>query len=158
MKLLQCFSILFLISSCQIHQLGVKSESLKESSLKDTIVFITMRMRFDTMENKNNIELLKILKKPGTLKKRLIENTSPENYLNCITFNDKNNVIDSFSVEHPLYKEVESPDEKNQFLKTSVKLKESEFFLRFEKKNYNSLTVKENTTLIKNNKLININF
>jgi len=158
MKYVYLFFILFITLSCNTSKLGLKSEAMSEKPLKDSIVFITMRMRSDSLENRNNVEVLKIIKKPGTLKKRLIENMESKNYLNCITFNEKNSMKDSFCIEHPLYKEIESLDEKNQFLKRNVKLKESEFFVRFEKKNYNSLVIKENSPVTKNKEIIIIKF
>ncbi|WP_156027035.1 hypothetical protein [Sporocytophaga myxococcoides] len=136
----------------------MKNDAVSEESPKDSIVFITMRIWSDSLESGNNIEVLKIIKKPGTLKNPLIGNMKSENYLNCIAINEKNNIKDSFCIEHPLYREIELLDEKNQLLKRNINLKESEFFVRFEKKNYDYLIIKENSPVTKDKKIISIKF
>ncbi len=146
------------MSSCFTSKSGLKNDAVSEESPKDSIVFITMRIWSDSLESGNNIEVLKIIKKPGTLKTRWIENIKSENYLNCIAVDEKNNIKDSFSIDHPLYKEIESLDEKNQFFKRKINLKESEFFVRFEKKNYDYLIIKENSPVTKDKKIISIKF
>ena len=153
MRYIHLFLILFMISSCSTSKSGLKTGAVTDNSLNDTIVFITMNMRFDSLANMNNIEVLQIIKTPGTFKKHLIKNIESENFLSCIVQNEKTGMNDSFYLDHPLYKEIEYLDEKNQFSKRNIKLKESEFFVRFEKKNYNSLVINENTPLTKNKKL-----
>ena len=153
MKYIHLFSVLFILSSCCTSKSGQKSEAISENPVQDSLVFITMNMRFDSLENKNKVEVLQIIKKPGTFKKRLIKNIESENRLSCIVQNEKTGMKDSFYVEHPLYKEIEYLDEKNQFEKRNINLKESEFFVRFEKKNYTSLIIYENTPLTINQKL-----
>ena len=153
MKSIYLFLILFMISSCCTSKSGLKTGTATEDLPNDTIVFISMNMKFDSLANENNIEVIQIIKTPGIFKKHLIKNIEGENQLACIVQNEKTGMKDSFYVEHPLYKEIEYLDEKNQFAKRNINLKESEFFVRFEKKNYNSLVINENTPLIKNNKL-----
>jgi hypothetical protein len=158
MRYLHFVIVLFIISSCRTAQQGSKSEAQSENSQKDSIVFITMKMQFDSLGNKNEIKVLKIIKKPGSLKNQLTENIESKNYLRCIVFNKKNNMKDSFCIEHPLYREIESVDEKNQFFKRNIQLKESEFFIRFSKKKYNTLLIKENSPIANGKELIIITF
>lgn len=158
MRYLHLIFALFIISSCRTAQPGSKSEAQRENSLNDSIVFVTMKMQFDSLVNKNEIKVLKIIKKPGSLKNQLTENIENKNYLRCIVFNKKNNVKDSFCIEHPLFREIESVDEKNQFFKRNIQLRESEFFIRFDKKNYNALMIKENSPVAKDKELILIKF
>ena len=158
MRYVHLIIILFLLSACHISKLGLKNEAVNENLPKDSIVFITMKISFDSLESKNNIEVLSIIKKPGTLKGRFTENIESENYLSCIAFSEINISRDSFSIKHPLYKEFETLDDKNRLSKTSVELKESEFFVRFEKKNYNALVIKESSLLTKDRELIIIKF
>ena len=153
MRYIHLFLILFLISSCCTTKSGLKIGMATDDSSNDTIVFISMNMKFDSLVNKNNIEVLQIIKTPGTFKKHLIKNKQSENRLSCIVQNEKTGLKDSFYVVHPLYKQIEYLDEKNQFVKRNIKLKESEFFVRFEKKNYTSLIIYENTPLTINQKL-----
>lgn len=146
------------MSSCFKSKSGFKNDAVSEESLKDSIVFITMKIWSDSLESGNKIEVLKIIKKPGVLKKPLVEKMNNENYLTCIAINEKYKMKDSFCIEHPLYREIESIDEKNQFLKRNINLKESEFFVRFEKKNYDYLIIKENCPVTKDKEIISIKF
>lgn len=153
MKYILFFSLFISLLSCNSAKHIIKNAEVRENLTKDSIVFITMKMYYDSLENQSKIEIIQIIKKPGTLKKNLTNNFDKNNYLSCILFH-KENIIDSFCIAHPLYKDVETLDNDNSFQKKSIRINESEFFIRFEKKDCNSLVIKEKTTQKKEEELI----
>lgn len=158
MKYISAITSIFLILSCNSRKLAVNDESVNENQHKDTIVFISMIMRFDSLEGKSNVEVLNIIKKAGTIKKKSSGNIEGGNRLVCIISCENKNVRDSFSIEHPLYKEIEFLDEKNQLTRKSIKLNESEFFVRFQEEDCNVLLIKELLPSVKDKELISITF
>lgn len=146
MRHLLFITIIVLFASCYTPRHAMNSSQLPIVS-KDSIVFISMKMWHDSLQQSNQIKVLEVLTKPGTLKRQLADNTMRDNYLKCITL-DKMGARDSFFIEHPLYKDVEAVGENNQLSMHRLNLKEAQFFVRFQKKNYTALIIKENASLM----------
>lgn len=146
MRYLLFIMITLLFFSCRTPNTGLISGPAKVAP-KDSIVFISMKMWHDSLHQSNHIEVLEVLTKQGTLKRQLADHTMHENYLKCITLS-KTGVRDSFLIEHPLYKDVEAVGENNQLSRHRLNLKEAQFFVRFQKKNYTALVIKENASLM----------
>lgn len=146
MRYLFFILITVLFASCRTHRPEVNSESAPLAP-RDSIVFISMKMWHDSLQRSNHIDVLEVLTKPGTLKRQLTDTRIRENYLKCVLMS-KIGVRDSFLIEHPLYKDVEAVGENNQLSMHSLNLKEAQFFVRFQKKNYNTLVIKENASSI----------
>ncbi|HET6557134.1 MAG TPA: hypothetical protein VFG54_07455 [Prolixibacteraceae bacterium] len=138
--------IILLFAFCRTHRTEVNN-SPAQMAPKDSIVFISMKMWHDSLQQSNHIEVMEVLTKPGSLKRQLTNNSMRENYLKCITLN-KTGMRDSFLIEHPLYKDVEAIGENNQLSMKRLNLKEAQFFVRFQKKKYTTLVIKENASLM----------
>jgi hypothetical protein len=148
-------SFLAIISSCTSIQYTARKEPRIFIQNEDSIVFITMKIWYDSLKNKNNIEVVSVSKIPGRLK-QLLENELHGNYLSCVIYNTQNKASESFTIQHPLLRDVEFIDENNRLAKKFIRLKESEFFIRFEKRNYNFLKISENTLLYGHVELLNV--
>lgn len=146
MRTLLFIAMLILMASCSINRTGIKSAPASGAS-KDSIVFISMRMWHDSLQKSNHIDVLEVFTKPGSLKKQYADSRIQENYLTCILINNKAGDRDSFFTEHPLYKDVEAVGENNQLSMKRLSLKEAQFFVRFQKKNYHRMVIKENAPL-----------
>lgn len=144
MKYYLYIMIIWLFASCRTPRTGITSEP-SQVAPRDSIVFISMKMWHDSLQQSNHIEVLEVLSKPGTLKKQLTDTRIRENYLKCITLNMAGS-RDSFLVGHPLYRDVEVVGENNQLSMKRLNLKEAQFFVRFQKKNYNTLVIEENAS------------
>lgn len=153
-----CFLLAaFTLASCHITKPGLRSEGSFQNSGQDTIVFVSMKMWKDSVTRKSNIDLINLFKKAAKLKKQSYDNKNG-NYLECNLFSTKNTSKDSFTIEHPLYRQIEFPQESNRMGKKEIILKESEFFIRFDKDNFNSLLIKDYSPESSGKELITIKF
>lgn len=146
MRYLLLLLITLVLASCRTSRTGVSSEPSPVAPM-DSIVFISMKIWHDSLQQSNHIEVLEVLTKPGSLKRQLHDNALRENYLKCILWNKKTGMRDSFVIEHPLYRDVEAVDESHQLSMKRLNLKEAQFFVRFQKKNYNTLVIQENAAV-----------
>ena len=156
MRYIYLFILILLIYSCATNKLVVRSEVISENAFNDSIVFVTMKIRIDSLQHKSDIKVLTIIKKPGTLKGSLDEDIEGKNYLKCVLLDINNIPKDSFCIAHPLFRVFESVDEDNRLFKKDVELKEVEFFVRLEKKNYCTLLIKEYSPVVNDEKIISI--
>lgn len=146
MRYLFFIGITWLLIGCRTSRTHMNSDTAPMAQ-KDSIVFISMRMFHDSLQQSNQIDVLEVLTRPGSLKSQLTDNRIRENYLTCITMNKTTGMRDSFLIEHPLYKEVEVFGENGQLSMQDLNLKEAQFFVRFQKKDFNTLVIKENASL-----------
>lgn len=142
MRYLFLILITLLFASCRSTRTGIGGEAVQMAP-SDSIVFISMRMWHDSLQQSNHIDVLEVLTKPGSLKRPLNGGRIQENHLKCILM-DKAGARDSFLTEHPLYKDVEAVDENNRLFVKRLNLKEGQFFVRFQKKKYHTLVIREN--------------
>lgn len=142
MRYLLLILVTLLLACCRTSRMGNTREAQQAAS-KDSIVFISMRMWHDSLQQSNHIDVLEVLTKPGSLKRPLNGGRIQENHLKCILM-DKAGARDTFLIEHPLYKDVEAVDENNRLFVKRLNLKEGQFFVRFQKKKYHTLVIREN--------------
>lgn len=145
MRYLFFILVIVLFASCRTPRNKVNSAPAQVVS-RDSIVFITMKMWHDSLQGNNAVEVLEIITSPGTLKRPMTDSGSHDHYLKCLLLSHAG-VRDSFLVEHPLYREVEVMGEDNHLSMHRLNLKETQFFVRFQKKNYHSLVIKEQAVL-----------
>lgn len=157
MKLLILLLVAFILVSCHISKPGLRSEGTSQISEQDTAVFIFMKIWKDSVTRKTKAELLEIIKKPARLKSQSYENLTG-NYLKCILSGTIDSPKDSFTIEHPLYRQIEFPAENNRFGKKEIVLKEHEFVVRFNKNNFNAILIKEFSPVSSGKELITIKF
>lgn len=101
-------------------------------------------MSKDSLQGKNNIELVEKTKTNGKIKNDYQNPIDSENYLTIDVYeNDK--LINTLVIEHPLYKRVEYSDGKTLISK-SVELNMAEFFIRLQL-NENSHQLKISETI-----------
>lgn len=146
MRYLLFIVVIFLFVSCRTRRTEVNDRPAQVTP-KDSIVFISMKMWNDSLQQSNHVEVLEVLTKEGTIKKQFTYTGTRDNYLKCVLLS-KGGGRDSFLIEHPLYKDVEAVGENNQLSMHRLNLKEAQFFVRFQKKNYTTLVIKENASLM----------
>lgn len=111
--------------------------------LPDSVAFITMKIESDSLASASRLHILSINKKPGKIKTGAEKPINYSSYLTFMIYDSDSALIDSFSIEHPLYKSFEYVDENSQLTTKAVILKDAEFFIRIEMKNSKSMVIKE---------------
>lgn len=99
----------------------------------NTFLFVLLSVSKDSSSTKNNVVLLNKTQNPGKLKSKNNITSHSENYLTINVFNE-NILIDSMTIEHPLYKHIEYLDENNSFAVKDTLINNAEFFLRLQTK------------------------
>ncbi len=120
-------SILFLLILFSCCRSALKNEN-RDS---DTIVFAVINIHKSSTDSKSIMNLVSTTQTAGKLK---IQNQNPvltDNYLSVYVYNNKK-LIDSMSIEHPLYKHIEYWTADNTFAVKDTILDQSEFFIRFQ--------------------------
>lgn len=112
-----------------------KTESNKSKDLNtdvETIAFLVLRIRKDTVQGKNTIELVSLTKTAGKIKSDPQNHIDSENYLTLELY-EQGKLINTMLIAHPLYKRVEYADG-NTLKSKSIELDKEEFFIRMQVK------------------------
>ena len=128
--------------SCISKKGFTENKQIHISAEKNEIVFLFFKI-FKIFKNsnsiKNQIELIKTLKKDGIIKKDFETEINSENYLTIKVYTN-NQIVKIFKINHPLFQEVESFNENNVINKKIIELDSQEFSVRIQTKNSNSST------------------
>lgn len=131
------FIIIQIFSSCLSKNNFVKNATPLEKSNENEIVFLFLKISKDLDSKTNTIEFIKTVKSEGTIKNNFEKETSSENYLTLEVYNG--NVLEkTILMDHPLYKDLEYLDEKNNFQRKKVEVNSEEFSVRLQISGSNS--------------------
>lgn len=107
----------------------------------DTIAFLLFSIQKSKLDTK--IILKSISKSEGIIKDKNIYSNFIGDKLSFYFYN-QNIAVDSFFLEHPLFKKVEYTDDENKFVSKQLDLDSTDFFIRIQlKNNYQTLKVTE---------------
>jgi hypothetical protein len=126
---------LFLLSSCTLaretktNSATVPSNPAPVEGNEKSIVFAVLNIRKDSTTSKSTVELVNVIQTAGTIKTK--KSDIHENYLTIFLYNNSK-LIDSMTIEHPLYKHVEYQDDKNTFSAKEIELDSADFFIRMQ--------------------------
>lgn len=121
------------------------TETTIHNSKEDAIYFVVLRISKDSTQGNSIIELLNTTKSIGKLKKDIRNEIDSENYLTVDVY-EQEQLINTFNIVHPLYKNVEYLNEENTFTRKLIELNAAEFFIRLQM-NDDSSTIKISETL-----------
>lgn len=94
------------------------------------LIFLTFTVTTDSNGN-NNVQLVSKKETDGNIKvNQQLEN--PLKYMIVSLLSQEHTVLEEQIVEHPLYKEVEYTNDKKEFERKALNLKEAEFFVRMK--------------------------
>jgi hypothetical protein len=130
-------NILFLIllSSCTLiretrtNSAIVPLNPVKAGGNEKPIVFAVLKIKKDSATAKTNVGLVSIIETAGTVKAK--KHNLYENYLTIFLYNNSK-LVDSLTIEHPLFKHVEYLDDMNSFRAKEIELDSAEFFIRMQ--------------------------
>jgi hypothetical protein len=135
-KTIVLFIIIQSFTSCVSKNNFVKNETPLKSN-ENEIVFLFLKISKDSDSKTNTIEFIKTVKSEGTIKNNFEKETSSENYLTLEVYNG--NVLEkTILMDHPLYKDLEYLDEKNNFQRKKVEVNSEEFSVRLQISGSNS--------------------
>lgn len=143
------FSSVFLISACSIkNKQQISSEINTEENIttnpsSDTFAFLLFHIEKGNDRTNSFLTLKSSKKNVGKLKSNDLNQVNSNNKLSFY-FYHSNKIVDSFSIEHPLYKSIEYTNDKNEFETKQLNLDSTDFFIRIQlKENYQLLKVDE---------------
>jgi hypothetical protein len=125
MRPILLFSI-FLVSC-----ISIKDQEINRTLDNNAIVFLVFNIHKDTVSAKNIVELVSKKQSSGKIKDQKTSTVHFENYLSLFLYNNKK-LIDSMTIEHPLYKHLEYLDSANMLTVKDVILDKAEFFIRLQ--------------------------
>lgn len=120
-------SLLFLLILFSCCRSALKNENIES----DTIVFAVLNIHKNSTDSKSTIHLVSKTQTAGKLKTQNLNPVHTDNYLSVYVYNNKK-LIDSMTIEHPLYKHIEYLTEDDTFAVKDTILDQSEFFIRFQ--------------------------
>ncbi|MES2766256.1 MAG: hypothetical protein V4642_10325 [Bacteroidota bacterium] len=106
-----------------------KKQPAAFDSDSNAIVFVVLKIRKDSAQGKNIIEVVSKTQSAGIIKNKAQTRTDPENYLTIDTFKN-DSLFSTMTMEHPLLKRIEYIDDKNTLQSKSIELDTEEFFIR----------------------------
>lgn len=114
-----------------------------EKKESDFIVFAVLNIHKNSANNQNLISLVSKTQTPGIIKKQKPELSRTDTYLSVSVYN-KNILLDSIAIDHPLYKHLEYITADHTFATKDTILDQAEFFIRFQSRgNLNELRITE---------------
>ena len=119
------FLFYILLVSCTVSRKNDSSTNTDSNS----IVFVTLSIHKDSTNSKHIIELLSKTQSSGKIKNQ--NSFHSENYLSIYIYNN-NKLVDTMTIEHPLYKHLEYLNAKNTFSVKDTVLDRAEFFIRVQ--------------------------
>ena len=125
----QLLFTLLLISCVATKGIGV-DDSIILNKDTDKIVFLVLRISKDSLQGENLIEFVSLIKKDGKMKNEMQDKIDSENFLTLDLY-EKNKLMRSITIEHPLFKQVEYEDD-DVLTSKSVELDKTEFFVRLQ--------------------------
>ena len=121
-------AVLFL-SSCKCVQ---KSRSdISNTQYPDSICFLVFNINKDSTLNKSNINLISKIKTEGKIKSENQDNINSDNYLTIEVF-EAGKLINTITINHPLYKNIEYVDDNNELKSKYIELEKNDFFIRLQ--------------------------
>jgi len=124
----------FLLLSILLTSCGLtKSTESNRSDIKydnNAIVFVILRIRKDSVQEKNVIEFVSKTEIIGKIKNEYQSQVNSENFL-TIDLYEQDKLIKTIAIAHPLYKNVEYL-EGNSLVSKSIELNTEEFFIRLQ--------------------------
>jgi hypothetical protein len=129
MWIILCLSIL--LASCSLSKKLGDDKTNLQSQHRDLIGFLVLKIEKDTVRGKNVIELVSKTISSGKVKSEPQEPSDFEDYLTIEVF-DRNKLVNTIIIEHPLHKHVEYADEDGKLATKLVDLDRDEFFVRFQ--------------------------
>lgn len=104
-----------------------------EAVSRDSILFLSFKISRDSSAGISEVELMKRKVVAGKIKKNKHIHADFKSALEMQFCDKKGNVIASQIIEHPLFKNIEYLNERNEYQMKFVVLKEAEFFIREQK-------------------------
>jgi len=127
-------SVFLLITIIFISCLSTKNandhQNKNPQAVKSEIVFLTLRIRNDSIQQKNVIEFVNKTKSEGKIKTSKQTENVFENFLTIDVY-EKDELVNSMVIEHPLFKRFEFQNG-DSLASKNVELKSQEFFIRFQ--------------------------
>ena len=115
-----------MLASCSIN-----NQIESNTSESNSILFILLRISNDSNSTKHKVELLSKTTSVGKIKKVNDNAFHSENYLTIQIFNNRK-LIDTRTIEHPLYKHLEYSDANNSLAAKDTIIDNAEFFFRVQ--------------------------
>lgn len=106
------------------------------------IIFLTLAIGQDSSRTNRVIRVENMTKKPGLLKAHRPMPDTPGPHLRCILLSGTQ-PLDTFLLEHPLFKNQEYVNELNQLVWKALSLDQASFFIRFQQKGASHLILEE---------------
>jgi hypothetical protein len=136
-KTIVLFIIFQSFASCVSKVNLVKNTTPLEKSDPNEIVFLFFKINKDLDSKTNKVEFIKSVKSEGTIKNNIEKEIGSENYLTLEVYNG-NTIVKTILMDHPLYKDFEYLDEKNNFQRKKVEVNSEEFSVRLQISGSNS--------------------
>lgn len=124
-----CLMALASVSCTSLHS-GTSSGISAEQKPNPRIVFLMMRMTRDSLSGSSTVELAKKTVKEGLLKHQRSSWNPEREYLSIEVLEEGRQPF-SFSMEHPLLKQVEYEKDK-ELVSKQIRLDKGEFFIRLQ--------------------------
>lgn len=128
LKLTSILSLIVFVS-CSGLQTQKESPSLLQESQRDKMVFLVFKITKSHNHQANKVTLIQESKSKGNVKINMGNTPSTINYLTIICYG-KASLQKTFTLPHPLYKQVEYLNDSNQYSLKDVELEEDTFFVR----------------------------
>lgn len=133
--------LLLVLASCSL----TKQNESNKNTESNSIVFVVLCIHKDSNNTKHIVELVSKTQSIGKIKNQNKNTFHSGNYLTIYIYNDKN-LIDTMTIQHPLYKHIEYLDENNTFAVEDTLVDKTEFFFRIQTQG-NSNTIRVFETL-----------
>ena len=141
------YFIIAIVTSCSLAKNSGSTNGSMQEINKSEIVFLVLRISKDSISGKNVIEFVSKTKSTGKIKN---ENNNHINYDNYLTIEiyERNKLINTMVMDHPLFKRVEF-SKGDTLSSKNIELTKEEFFIRLQiNNNSNTIKIIEN---LKNN-------
>ena len=128
MRILLLLSILLI--SCGVPKKNEPHQENTTSVDENALVFVLLKINRDSIQQKNTIELISKTIASGKMKDGFQNQSKSENYLTIDQY-AQGKLVKTFTIQHPLFKQVEYSDGNNLTSKT-IELDSANFFIRLQ--------------------------
>ncbi len=128
LKLTSILSLIVFVS-CSSLPSQKASPSVLQESQSDKMVFLAFKISKSHNHQANKVILIQESKSKGNVKINMGNTPSTTNYLTLIYFG-KDSLQKTFTLPHPLYKQVEYLNNSNQYTLKEIELEEDTFVVR----------------------------
>lgn len=119
--------LLIVFSSCRV----TREDKESDNGDPNSIAFVVLSIRRDSAHANSIVELLSKTQSAGEIKDKNKNALEFANYLSIVIYN-QGKILDSMTIEHPLFRHIEYLDDNNNFSVKDITLDKAEFFFRFQ--------------------------